>query len=345
MKDRSFCLIAQLGGWGECPKAASRYSHLTAKRAPREDSPKKEHKEHSLKASLVSSGRKTDEPAVKSVSPDAAEDKSDAPEDKKDKRKKKKKRDYSISFSDGLKAKDNKLKPVNKTILKTKAFRSDDFLARRRAGIPIPDIEEVARHYKTTMYNNLPQMRADIGNFKIKLGIFPSTGIKVCNRVNLLYGIILHHISETLAYPTRVSDIQLEKLSTKITNLIYRDALHDKKAIEASIEDVICYFHKTPGIERIDNIEDTTGMILFLEEFKIALELNINENEFKEIEAILENPDPIVDVADEPDVDVVESDDEAAVADPAGLVVPGGVGVIPAAGVAAPGAPAVMAAV
>ena len=100
MKDRSFCLIAQLGGWGDCPKSASRYSHLTAKRAPREDRPKDTHKEHSLKASLVSTGGKTDEPVVKSVSPngktDTVEDKSDAPEDKKKKKKKKRRLLYII---------------------------------------------------------------------------------------------------------------------------------------------------------------------------------------------------------------------------------------------------------
>jgi hypothetical protein len=86
-------------------------------------------------------------------------------------------------------------------------------------------------------------------------------------------------------------------------------------------------------------------MVEFLEEFKVVLELNINKNELKEIGVILENPELILDVADEPDEDVAESDDEAAAADPDGLVAPGGLADIPVDGVAAPGAPAVMPAV
>ena len=162
--------------------------------------------------------------------------------------------------------------------------------------------------------------------------------------MNILHNILKYNISETLYRSYVLTEAQLDKLSVKITNIVYKDAQHDKKAIEASLEDIMCYFAKTPMVDRFDLVSSNKDFLEFLQDFKHETELNFDEDDLKEVTKILENREPPVVVEDEEaEVDEEEEDEEGA--EPAGLVEPGGADVIPVAGVAAPGAPAVVAAV
>ena len=280
LNDRSFCLISQLGGWGDCPKASSRYNELSSKKVPRERDPRESTPKvkPTLKATLVTSGNKTVKPGVKHVSlgnksvnlgvkPVNLGVKPVTPGNKpvtrgvkpvtpgKKKKKKKTRRDYSISFSDvntENEKEDYELPDSDFITKKSVKDRTDEYVQRRREGVHQLSLEELADKYNVTMYPNLNAMKSHLGNdYKKILGLSKYATLMKCNTINLLHSVIATHLLASLANSSTISNEHIDRISQKISAVIYSDTLHNQKAIEAKWRISSIIFNRMIGKESV----------------------------------------------------------------------------------------------
>ena len=152
--------------------------------------------------------------------------------------------------------------------------------------------------------------------FKRSLGVAKNTKITKCNTMNLLHVVIATNLHASLSHGSTISAEHIDKITQKICTVIYSDTLHDQRAIEAEMEDFICYCIQDNDA-RMNNVINKDSFLYLIYDLRRYMEINILEADVTEISDIL-NEEPASHDA------VEEGEGEEALLEPTDVIPPGG---------------------
>ena len=301
LNDRSFCLIASLGGWGECPKATQKYNELTQKshKAPTEQH-KPQLRKPILKAKLITEDNDKSNKAKKTLV--------------KDKKTKKTKRDYSISFSDVSVQSTPDIKKSSSRFSEAYQNRDPNSEIRKDAVNHIADTLSISRE---TTSDEMKQFYPGKANPKTIFKLGKNRDKVYVRSVNVMYRLIRQNLAMIVTnsenIKKEVNPEQVNKIAVEITKSFLKDS-GNQDVLIASIEDVHAYF-KQPEIYSSSSLEDLEDSRNVIVDLALYTDISLEGLPFKEIGKILD----IVSNKSYPGAESDLEEDE----EPAGVLAPG----------------------